>query len=107
MAPKNSGRTFPPVPATVHSILGPIAVRLVDGSPDPKDADCLGLWEPAARTITLRRDVAPEVLWQTLWHERMHAILWHASVRLSRAKEEDVCDALGTAMCAEMMARED
>lgn len=100
-----AARTLPPIPDAVHSVLGPIPVRLVTGSPDPTDPDCLGMWEPATRTITLRQDVAPQTLWVTLFHERVHALLDDAGVRLTHDQAESVCDALGAGLTAELLAR--
>jgi hypothetical protein len=103
--PKAVTPALPPIPDAVHSVLGPIPVRLVTGSPDPTSPDCLGMWEPARRTITLRQDVAPEVLLVTLWHERVHAMLDDAGVRLTHDQAESVADAIGTQLAAELLAR--
>ena len=42
--------------------------------------------------------------WHTLIHERIHACLWDAGIKLSDKREEQVCDALATMLVAEMLA---
>lgn len=97
-------KTLPALPEAVHSALGPVPVELVADLKAKDGDDCLGLWLPVPRVIKICDGMAPVTAWVTLVHERIHQILWDAGVPIDGKQEESVCDAIGTALVAEMLA---
>lgn len=93
------------IPSSVHSALGPVPVEFVPNLKDQKGVDCLGTWNYNDRKLRLRPEQPAVVAWQTFFHEKVHMWLNDAGVTgfLSEKQEEAVCDALSTAMLAEML----
>lgn len=97
-------KTLPALPDAVHSALGPVTVEIVPGLKAKDGEECLGLWQPEPRLIQINAGMNPITAWVTLIHERLHQIMWDAGVPISGKQEEAVCDAIGTALVAEMIA---
>jgi hypothetical protein len=75
--------------------------------PDLKAKDgepCLGLWEGVERVISIHATAPRSVQWQALFHEQVHQVLWDSGLRVGEAVEEQVCDLIGTARVAELLA---
>lgn len=100
----SSRHELPALPCEMYSPVGPIPVELVRGLRASDGEDCHGLWLEGARKIQIRAEDDRTVQWMTLWHEWTHAILWHAGVTLPAKKEESVCDAMGAALAAMLLA---
>jgi hypothetical protein len=95
--------SLPELPASVPTLLGPVpVVREAIISDDPRRGEC----DLSGRIITIIPNVAPEVAWQTLGHEMMHAILWDGAAQhgLTEKQTETVCDAFGTWLAAAVIA---
>lgn len=97
-------KELPPLPSSVHSVLGPVPVEIVTDLKDSAGHECLGLWLPELRVIKICDGVHPYTAWVTLIHEHTHCSLWDAGVQIGGKLEESVCDAIGTARIAEMLA---
>ncbi len=95
--------SVPPIPDTVYSILGPIPVVLVANLEDSDGEPLLGKWEPEKRRILLCANVHPITSLVTLWHERVHQMLWDSGAGLDQEDEERVCDAISPAIVAELL----
>lgn len=93
------------VPRSVHSPLGPLPVVFVLGLKTRDNEPALGLWVPEERCIKLCAGVHPLTQLVTLYHERIHQILWDAGVGINDEDiEERVCDAISSALVAELLA---
>jgi len=66
-----SQTVLPPLPSSVPSILGPVAVVVVPDLLTRENEPALGLWVPEERTIKLCAGVHPTTMLVTLWHERI------------------------------------
>lgn len=97
--------TLPPLPATVFSHHGPIPVLIVEDLADDEGAPVFGLWDPMARTISIRAGMSPVMQRLTLEHERTHADLVHLGVTLSEDQAESICNAIASVRVAELLAR--
>lgn len=90
-----------PRPTRAFTLLGVIPVSY---EPDPRDpesgATCQGYADYQHRTITLRSDLHPLTSLQTYLHECVHFWLHDAGVPLTEPVEEQVCDAIATALVA-------
>lgn len=95
---------WPALPSVVHSSIGDVPVEQVADLKDETGDDCLGIWNYGERKIKLRPDQAPPAGWQTLVHEKVHMWLSDSGVSgfLSQKQEEAICDAISTAIVAEM-----
>lgn len=98
--------TLPEIPISVHSPIGPVPVEEVPDLKDETGDDCLGIWNYGERKIKLRPGQPPVTMWQTLIHEKVHMWLSDSGVSgfLTEKQEEAICDALSTALLAEMLA---
>lgn len=61
-----------------------------------------GNWDYDSRTFTIDTAVAPDVQRVTLEHEKVHAILGDANLRLPYKMEEAVCEAIAKYRVFEM-----
>jgi hypothetical protein len=97
---------LPPLPSSVMTTHGPVAVILVENLCDPADPTekLFGYWDPFTRVISLRAGMHPTAMWLTLWHEKAHADLGDVGVKLSEEIEESVCNAVAAGRFAEMRA---
>lgn len=97
---------LPPLPATVFSTHGEIAVQLVEDLRDPEDPTerLFGYWNAFARVISVRSGMHPTTMWLTLIHEQTHADLSEIGIKLTEDQEEAVCNAIASARVAEMLA---
>lgn len=97
---------LPPLPDTVFTTCGPVAVKIVDDLRDPEDPDChlFGYWNAFDRVICIRAGMHPTAMHLTLWHERTHCDLSEIGVKLSDDQEEAVCNAVANARVAELLA---
>jgi len=97
---------FPAIPSTVYSALGPVPVTIVADLVDGDGEALMGLWLPESRTIQLRAGMNPIATFATLLHERVHQILWDSGAKpLDEDEEERICDAISTALVAEMIGQ--
>lgn len=94
------GRRLPPVPTAVTGILGPIAVV--------READRMekhgeyGYWRWHTRSVVVDASLTGVALWQTYYHELVHAALDDAGVQIGNKKVvEAICDAIATARVRE------
>lgn len=97
-------KKLPPIPKTVHSLLGPVPVKIVADLRDPQGRQLFGKWDSEKREISLDDKMCLTTAWSTLWHERVHVMLSDAGVRLKPNKAEDVCNAVALALTADMLA---
>jgi hypothetical protein len=95
---------LPPIPATVHSMLGPIPVLILPDLGEMDDHKVFGLWVPEERCIKLLDGMHPLTTFVTLWHERVHVACWDAGIALSHEDEERVADALSTFIVADLLS---
>lgn len=101
-APRGArARTLPPLPAVVHSALGPIRVELVseltkEVEDAPKDTAVCGLFRWREREILIEREMTRESQWYTLFHEITHAALCDSGAgnALDHDRTELICDAV-------------
>lgn len=100
-----SGMTFPALPSVIQTALGEVPVEMVADLKDEDGDECLGIWNYGERKIKLRPGQLPVTLWQTLIHEKVHMWLSDSgvSVFLTEKQEEAICDALSSAIVAEMV----
>lgn len=102
--------TLPPIPSTVHSVLGAIPVKRVKSLPaeDGSPSNDLGEFSYHDRTIRLVRGMDRTQAHHTLRHEWAHAILFDSGLHTVLEKydglEELLCDVFATAIVAEMIA---
>jgi hypothetical protein len=96
-----AAKKLPPIPKTVWSQLGPIAVVFVDDLEAASEA--YGCWSPEIRTIKLSPRPCLAMQWATFYHECVHAWLWDAGTNLNEDVEERVADAIGSALTAAML----
>lgn len=98
-------KSVPEIPATVHSILGPVTVEIVSELESDEGEALLGRWVPEDRVIKLRGDVSPLTMYVTLWHECIHCWLWDAgAMPKDEDEEEQVCDSLSSAIVGSLLA---
>lgn len=97
---------LPPLPTTVFSTHGEIAVQLVDDLRDPENVNerLFGYWDAFARVISVRAGMHPTTMWLTLIHEQTHADLSEIGIKLTEDQEESVCNAIASARVAEMLS---
>ncbi len=93
---------LPPLPTTIPSVLGPVAVSMHDNLRDANGSACLGIWNPSERRVRLESNAALLAQWHTYWHEHAHVTFWDAGLKVGK-KEERICDALATARVREML----
>lgn len=89
--------SFPPLPRSVQGLAGPIMVKrplIVD----PRCSNTVGEWDALTRSIAVRAMLRRDIGWQIAIHELCHSWLDDAGVHLTRAKEEAVCEAVGSGM---------
>lgn len=96
-------KPLPPLPTTAPSVLGPVAVERVVDLRDSNGVACLGTWTSTLRLIRLDASLPLAAAWHTYWHEWTHVALYDVGVKLKKAKEEQICDALATARVREML----
>ena len=94
---------WPPIPAEVMGILGPITVRLVEQALDDEGQTSQGTWRSNTRTIEITITGHPANDWWTLYHELAHSYLDDLRITLPAGKEERVCDAVGVGRLHEML----
>jgi len=101
-SPKTTGTELPSLPTSVHNAIGPIPVEYVGDLRTSGDEKAMGLWLPEERRIQIRTGLPSVLTWLTIKHEWIHAVLWHAGVKLPEETEERICDTLAAALVAEM-----
>lgn len=83
---------MPDLPA--HIQIGPWTCAVVSDNAEinarsnEEEADLVGHWSPRALTITLRPDIARDVLAETVLHETLHGILDQIGVRSELGAED-------------------
>lgn len=95
--------TYPALPETIDAPAGPVAVVLGDNLRDPDGDEAWGLYDEAARVITVERALAPRFRWHTFYHEWAHVALMDAGVAnlFGSRVNEALCDAIATARLRE------
>lgn len=92
-------KRYPPLPRAVAGVLDPITVT--------READRMekheeyGHWRWHTRSIVVDAALTGAALWQTYYHELVHAALSDCGVQLTKEQEEAVCDAIATARVRE------
>lgn len=112
-APVSSAPTpesLPPIPATIGSQLGPVSIVLQDSLMNEDGRVLLGGFMPANRTIYLSSKIKDRlVLWQIIYHEDCHVVLWDTGLRNffngpgGEKMADALCDAFATARVAELV----
>lgn len=92
--------TYPKLPHSVMTMLGPVPVRLVK---DWKDESAWGMWHRDRRTIEIDARQTPELQWSTFFHEVTHCALDDSGLAniLTEPQQEALCDAMATARMRE------
>lgn len=105
-ARKRKASPLPPLPVSVLTTHGEVAVVIVAGLSDPDDPNLplYGYWDCFARTISIRAGMHPTAAWLTLFHEKTHADLSEIGVALAEEAEEVICNAIAAARLAELRA---
>jgi hypothetical protein len=100
-------RALPPLPKSVHSVLGPVPVLLKRHPKSSTGTRCIGVFEHRTRTIIIDTDQSHVARWQTLIHEEIELALWDNGVSyfVRGRRKEAVCDAIATARVAAMLGR--
>lgn len=100
-----SAPTLPPIPASVPSALGPVAIVWQDTLRGEQGQLLIGGFSPFTRSIYLSRSLTHSLVaaHQVLAHERCHVALFDAGIRVNTPTLDTVCDALATARVAEML----
>lgn len=97
---------LPPLPNHVESQIGPVKVlrvkHLVCGT-----VEALGCFIGNQHVIYVRLGSPRNVEWQTLEHEKVHAILWVSGYtsKMPEGLEDGIADAIGAARVQEMLVR--
>jgi hypothetical protein len=96
--------TLPPLPKTIPSQLGPVRVKLVKRV--GKKGKLMGRYSMEKRVIEVCSRASRRMQWQTLYHEWMHMVLMDVGLHnvLGLEQQEVLCDTVGTARVAEMLA---
>lgn len=87
------------IPKALWSALGPLPVNItLEGIEDEQ----LGKFDYQDRVITVRPDLHDAQKRHTVAHEWTHSVFWDSGLHnaLSRELEEQLCDALATALVA-------
>ncbi len=94
---------FPPLPKVIAAPGGDVTVTLVKQLRHPDGTECWGLWDDAARTITIDRTGGRRHQWKVLFHELAHVALGDAGIDngLDDRLAETICDAIATARMRE------
>lgn len=95
---------WPPIPAVVQGLGGPITVRVIPAPKDEEGAELWGSWEISTRVIEIDANAPLEFQHHTLYHELCHATLGDSGlVNVIEEKQiEAICDAFGSARIREM-----
>ena len=96
---------LPPIPASVFSIHGPIAVEIVEDlrDPEPPYERLFGHFNGFLRLIQIRAGMHHTAMWLTLEHERAHADIAEIGIQVSTDQEEAIVNAIAAARVAEMI----
>lgn len=89
---------FPRLPKVVQAAGGPVKVVLATKLRSGNRA-CWGLWDDAARTISLERRATMAHKWRVFYHELAHVALSDAGLdnALDEKVIETLCDAVASA----------
>lgn len=96
-------KSFPALPKSVMAPGGEVSVSLVANIKHPDGDECWGIWDDAARTITLDKTAMKRHQWRVLFHELTHVALDDAGLSNGMNDElvEAVCDAIASARMRE------
>lgn len=102
---KRKAKPLPPLPSSVITAHGVVAVEVVADLRDPDDATkpLFGYWDAFKRVIQVRADLHPTAAWLTLYHEKTHADLSEVGIKLDPEHEEVICNAVAAARLAELL----
>ena len=94
----------PKLPESVHSVLGPVTVRVVSRKLLPKDGR-LGDYCPKQREIRLDESISLRTQWQILYHEWTHMVLYDSGLHevVPEENHEAICEVFGTARAFEAL----
>lgn len=84
-------KALPALPHSIDSLLGPVEVHIVENLDNGK---CLGRFLTNVRLIELEKQQTHKQMWQTLYHEWVHVVLWDSGCQLKLKDEEYVCDVI-------------
>lgn len=75
-------RQLPPIPSTLQTAYGPIAVEFIDSLVDESGHQLMGAFAPGRWKIFINRNVtARPVQWAVLFHEQCHVELLISGLR--------------------------
>jgi hypothetical protein len=96
-------KSFPVLPKSIMAPGGEVSVSLVAKIKHPDGDECWGIWDDAARAITLDKTATRRHLWKVLYHELTHVALSDAGLDNGMPHElvEAVCDAIASARMRE------
>jgi hypothetical protein len=95
---RKGGDVLPPLPAYVHTVLGPVGVRCESEPRGNKGEPVTAYALVTQREIVIEESLPLTQKWQALYHEWMHFVLYDSGVAnvLEDWQNEAVCDAAGT-----------
>jgi hypothetical protein len=104
---KRKAKTLPPLPASVITAHGDVAVVVVEKLHAPEDPTepLFGYWDGFSRTISIRAGLHPTAAWLTLFHEQTHADLSEVGVKIPPELEEVVANAIAAARLTALRAQ--
>lgn len=94
---------YPPLPKELEGPGGTVTIVLTKEPITYESAECWGLYDSEARTITIDARVKPRQRWLTLFHELAHVALIDAGLNngIADTLHETICDAIATARMRE------
>jgi hypothetical protein len=87
-------KEYPKLPTSAFTLLGPVSVTQCELAENHGETNLLN------RTIEIKEGQHLGLSWSVYWHEVCHLLLFDAGVKLTKAQEELVCDAMGTYFAA-------
>lgn len=102
--------TWPPLPKTISTLLGPATVSVVAVVPEfrtapPEGSTLMGSWSSVERRVHIRRDMTPATQWLVLFHEQVHGFLDDTGHIFSDDDKERICDLVALGRWTEMRDR--
>jgi Zn-dependent peptidase ImmA (M78 family) len=94
---------YPPLPKEVEGPGGTVTVICTKAGIKHENAECWGLYDSEARTITIDMRAKPRQRWLTFYHELVHVALIDAGLNngIPDQLHEAICDAVATARMRE------
>lgn len=95
--------SYPALPKEVMGPGGLVTVVLTKAGIKHESAECWGLYDSEARTITIDARAKPRQRWLTFFHELAHVAMLDSGLDngINDALHEAICDAIATARMRE------